>query len=87
MNSLTEGFLQSKCLSVWAAFWDQDVGVKMSFDNTKPMKINFRQNLRGLLIERQISEAIEARTSMVVLAFSFSKPVWGQFSLQVKTAI
>ncbi len=32
--------------------WDQDVGVKMSFDNTKPMKINFRQNLRGLFIER-----------------------------------
>jgi hypothetical protein len=30
------------CLLVWAAFWDQDVGLKMSFDNTKPMKINLR---------------------------------------------
>ncbi len=50
VNSLTEDFLQSVCLSVWAAFWDQDVRVKMSFDNTKLMKINFRQNLRGLFI-------------------------------------
>jgi hypothetical protein len=38
------------CLLVRAAFWDQHVGVKMSFDITKPMKINFRQNLRGLIL-------------------------------------
>jgi len=34
LNSLTEGFLQSMCLSVWAAFWNQDGGVKMSLDST-----------------------------------------------------
>ncbi len=112
LNSLTEGFLQSMCLSVRAAFWNQDVGVKMSFDNPKPMKINLRQNLKrtfywaaikGSLYKMfylstiywkskryiffNLCVAIEARTSMVVLAVSFSKPVWGQFNLQVKTAI
>jgi hypothetical protein len=42
----TELIKQSMCLLVWAAFWDQDVGLKMSFDNTLPMKINLRHNFK-----------------------------------------
>jgi hypothetical protein len=44
-------------------------------------------NFAGTGFQYKIREAIEARTSMVDLAVSFFKPVWGQFNLQVKTTI
>jgi hypothetical protein len=52
MNSLTEGFFAVGVPFGLGSLLGSGCGGQNVLDNTKPMKINFRQNLRGLFIER-----------------------------------
>jgi hypothetical protein len=51
VNSLTEDFFAVGVPFGLGSLLGSGCGGQNVLDNTKPMKINFRQNLRGLFIE------------------------------------